>query len=147
MCYTLCENTHYWTSIYISVVSTRTVGRDICPKCGREGAIVIRRIGNREYIYFRHGKKWCYIGPLLNKEQLHNKTHVKFSQCTCNLTSLNIAMSNFITTTIAIVNDDSPELVYTFVFSISLRFLRRILLVSCISELFNVRIISNVTLC
>jgi len=44
-------------------VSSRSIGRGICPRCGREGTVYVRRIGNREYIYFKHGQKWCYIGP------------------------------------------------------------------------------------
>lgn len=43
--------------------TTRTVGKARCPRCGREGTLVIRTIGNEEYVYIRHGRKWCYIGP------------------------------------------------------------------------------------
>jgi len=45
-------------------MSSRSLGRGRCPKCGQEGVVVIRRIGGQEYVYVRHGKKWCYVGPL-----------------------------------------------------------------------------------
>jgi len=53
----------FWKKFTSSTMSSRSIGRGICPKCGQEGTIYIRRVGNREYIYFKHGKKWCYIGP------------------------------------------------------------------------------------
>ncbi len=45
-------------------MSSRTVGRGICPRCGREGAVVLKTISGRIYVYVRHGREWCYIGPL-----------------------------------------------------------------------------------
>jgi len=45
-------------------MSSRSIGRGRCPKCGREGTIVVKVIGGREYVYPRHGKEWCYVGPL-----------------------------------------------------------------------------------
>lgn len=47
-------------------MSTRSIGRGTCPKCGREGAVVVKRLGDREYVYVKHGKVWHYIGPLDN---------------------------------------------------------------------------------
>ena len=47
---------------------TRVVGRGICPKCGREGSVVLKSVGGRVYIYFKHGRKWCYVGPLENHD-------------------------------------------------------------------------------
>ncbi|NPB00853.1 MAG: hypothetical protein GXO10_05710 [Crenarchaeota archaeon] len=44
-------------------MSSRSLGRGRCPKCGQEGVIVIKTISGYEYVYFRHGRKWCYIGP------------------------------------------------------------------------------------
>jgi len=45
-------------------MSTRVVGRGRCPKCGREGSVVLKEISGRVYVYFKHGRDWCYIGPL-----------------------------------------------------------------------------------
>jgi len=45
-------------------MSSRSIGRGRCPKCGQEGVIVINAIGGQRYVYFRHGRRWCYIGPL-----------------------------------------------------------------------------------
>lgn len=47
-------------------MSSRSIGRGICPKCGEEGVFVVKRIGDREYVYARHGRSWHYIGPLNN---------------------------------------------------------------------------------
>ena len=44
-------------------MSTRSIGRGICPKCG---GVVIKRLGDREYVYVKHGRIWHYIGPLDN---------------------------------------------------------------------------------
>ena len=40
------------------------IGRGICPKCGREGSVVFKEISGRIYVYVKHGRKWCYLGPL-----------------------------------------------------------------------------------
>jgi len=45
-------------------VSARVIGRGKCPKCGREGSVVLKEISGRVYVYFKHGRDWCYIGPL-----------------------------------------------------------------------------------
>lgn len=45
-------------------MSSRVVGRGICSKCGKPGSLVLKRIGDRVYVYFKHGSKWCYIGPI-----------------------------------------------------------------------------------
>ncbi len=45
-------------------MSSRSIGRGRCPKCGEEGSIIIKEIAGRYYIYFKHGNKWCYIGPI-----------------------------------------------------------------------------------
>lgn len=44
-------------------MSSRKIGRVVCPKCGREGVAIVKRIRNREYVYVKHGQDWCYIGP------------------------------------------------------------------------------------
>ncbi len=43
---------------------TQTLGRARCPRCGKSGAVIIKTIGDRHYVYLRHGRKWCYIGPI-----------------------------------------------------------------------------------
>jgi len=45
-------------------LSTRVIGRGKCPRCGREGSIVLKSVGGRIYVYFKHGNQWCYLGPL-----------------------------------------------------------------------------------
>ena len=45
-------------------MSSRSIGRGRCPKCGEEGSIIVKEIAGRYYIYFKHGKRWCYIGPI-----------------------------------------------------------------------------------
>ncbi len=45
-------------------MSSRVIGRGVCPRCGREGSVVLKQIGDRIYVYFKHGRKWCYVGPL-----------------------------------------------------------------------------------
>ncbi len=42
---------------------SRTLCRGVCPKCGRRGTIIIKVIHGKEYVYFRHGRQWCYVGP------------------------------------------------------------------------------------
>ncbi|MGC9227700.1 hypothetical protein, partial [Caldivirga sp.] len=36
----------------------------ICPRCGREGSVIVKRIGDQGYVYVKHGKVWHYIGSL-----------------------------------------------------------------------------------
>ncbi len=50
---------------YLQVYSTssRVIGRGLCPKCGKTGSLVLKKLGGRIYVYFKHGSKWCYIGP------------------------------------------------------------------------------------
>jgi len=50
-------------------LSSRVVGRGICPKCGKEGSVVFKEISGKIYVYVKHGRKWCYLGPL-NKVDL-----------------------------------------------------------------------------
>ncbi len=45
-------------------MSSRVVGRGVCPKCGREGSVVFKEISGRIYVYMKHGRDWCYLGPL-----------------------------------------------------------------------------------
>gem|GEM_PF-990632 len=45
-------------------MSARSIGRGRCPKCGREGSVVIKMVGGKEYVYVKHGRTWHYIGSL-----------------------------------------------------------------------------------
>ena len=45
-------------------MTTRVIGRGICPKCGMEGSVVLKEISGRVYVYIKHGRSWCYLGPL-----------------------------------------------------------------------------------
>ncbi len=45
-------------------MSSRSIGRGRCPRCGCEGVVVVKEISGRFYIYFKHGREWCYVGPL-----------------------------------------------------------------------------------
>ncbi len=45
-------------------MSSRVVGHGRCPKCNREGSIVFKEISGRIYVYVKHGREWCYLGPL-----------------------------------------------------------------------------------
>lgn len=45
-------------------MSSRVVGKGKCPKCGRVGSVVLKEISGRVYVYFKHGRDWCYVGPL-----------------------------------------------------------------------------------
>jgi len=45
-------------------MSSRSIGQGTCPKCGRRGTLVIKTLGGGYYAYYRHGKSWCYLGPL-----------------------------------------------------------------------------------
>ncbi|OYT55510.1 MAG: hypothetical protein B6U76_05770 [Desulfurococcales archaeon ex4484_217_2] len=45
-------------------MSSRVLGKGVCPKCGNEGSLVLKEISGKIYVYFKHGRKWCYIGPL-----------------------------------------------------------------------------------
>jgi len=47
-------------------LSSRVVGRGVCPKCGREGSVVLKELSGKIYVYFKHGRKWCYLGSLEN---------------------------------------------------------------------------------
>ena len=47
-------------------MSSRVVGRGVCPKCGREGSVVLKELSGKIYVYFKHGRKWCYLGSLEN---------------------------------------------------------------------------------
>ena len=51
-------------SIMVLQISSRVLGKGICPKCGNEGSLVLKEISGKIYVYFKHGRKWCYIGPL-----------------------------------------------------------------------------------
>jgi len=53
----------------------------VCPKCGRSGSRVVREIGGRRYVYYRHynpetkGVSYCYVGPAdgyVRVEALHD---------------------------------------------------------------------------
>jgi len=53
----------------------------VCPKCGRSGSRVVREIGGRRYVYYRHyspetkGVTYCYVGPAdgyVRVECMHN---------------------------------------------------------------------------
>jgi len=44
-------------------MSTRVIGRGKCPRCGRIGSLVFKEISGNIYVYFKHGREWCYIGP------------------------------------------------------------------------------------
>ncbi len=46
------------------VLSSRVIGRGRCIKCGREGSVVLKEISGRIYVYIKHGREWCYLGPL-----------------------------------------------------------------------------------
>jgi len=45
-------------------MTSRVLGKGVCPKCGNEGSLVLKEISGKIYVYFKHGRKWCYIGPL-----------------------------------------------------------------------------------
>ncbi len=45
-------------------MSSRSIGQGTCPKCGRRGTLVIKALGGGYYAYYRHGRSWCYLGPL-----------------------------------------------------------------------------------
>lgn len=45
-------------------MTTRVIGRGMCPRCGEEGSIVLKDMYNKVYIYVKHGRRWCYVGPL-----------------------------------------------------------------------------------
>ena len=45
-------------------VASRSIGRGVCPRCGEEGTVVLKQIGDQIYVYIKHGSRWCYIGPL-----------------------------------------------------------------------------------
>jgi hypothetical protein len=45
-------------------VSTRSIGRGKCPKCGEEGSLIVKSVGGKEYVYVKHGRTWHYVGPL-----------------------------------------------------------------------------------
>ena len=47
-------------------MSSRVIGRGVCPKCGREGSVVLKKLGGKIYVYFKHGRKWCYLGSIEN---------------------------------------------------------------------------------
>lgn len=50
--------------IKLITMTTRVVGRGKYPKCGNQGSIVFKEINNKIYVYAKHGRKWCYLGPL-----------------------------------------------------------------------------------
>ncbi|WFO75193.1 hypothetical protein J4526_09005 [Desulfurococcaceae archaeon MEX13E-LK6-19] len=45
-------------------MSSKVIGRGRCIKCGREGSVVLKEISGRIYVYIKHGREWCYLGPL-----------------------------------------------------------------------------------
>lgn len=45
-------------------MAARVIGRGICPKCGVEGSVVLKEISGRIYVYMKHGRRWCYLGPI-----------------------------------------------------------------------------------
>ncbi|MCD6487966.1 MAG: hypothetical protein J7K21_01920 [Desulfurococcales archaeon] len=45
-------------------MSSRVIGRGKCSKCGREGSVVLKEVSGRIYVYIKHGREWCYLGPL-----------------------------------------------------------------------------------
>ncbi len=57
----------------------------VCPRCGKEGSLEIKRVGSREYVYVAHFYKdpsgnWrkyrCYLGPAdeyVYVSRLHSK--------------------------------------------------------------------------
>ena len=60
----LQEMTNETASIMVLKMSSRVLGKGVCPKCGNEGSLVLKEISGKIYVYFKHGRKWCYIGPL-----------------------------------------------------------------------------------
>lgn len=64
-------------------MSTRVIGRGICPKCNEEGSVVFKELYGKIYVYFKHGRRWCYIGPLekvdLQKLIISLKTYHTFT--------------------------------------------------------------------
>lgn len=68
-------------TLSVSDTTTRRRGRPpkgvrtVCPRCGQVGYAVVRRVVSRtlpsepggrerEYIYIRHGRHYCYIGRM-----------------------------------------------------------------------------------
>lgn len=45
-------------------MTTRVVGRGKCPRCGDPGSVVFKEFSGKVYVYIKHGRRWCYIGPL-----------------------------------------------------------------------------------
>ncbi len=64
-------------------VESITLCKGTCPRCGLKGIAILKKIRGREYIYFRHGKKWCYIGPLhrLSPELILRIISCKLGMC------------------------------------------------------------------
>ncbi|MEM4964980.1 MAG: hypothetical protein QXT13_12615 [Pyrobaculum sp.] len=42
----------------------------VCPRCGQEGSVYILRQRDRLYVYVRHLKKRCYVGPVKRIDEL-----------------------------------------------------------------------------
>ncbi len=45
-------------------MSSRVIGRGVCPRCGRVGSVVLKELSGKIYVYVKHGREWCYVGPL-----------------------------------------------------------------------------------
>ncbi|RLE56676.1 MAG: hypothetical protein DRJ40_04990 [Thermoprotei archaeon] len=46
------------------LMSSRVIGRGVCPRCGRVGSVVLKELSGKIYVYVKHGREWCYVGPL-----------------------------------------------------------------------------------
>ena len=63
-------------SLYMDKSYTKLNINVKCPRCGREGELYIRRLGNGFYAYVLHGRKQCYLGalhfnPIADKEMFN----------------------------------------------------------------------------
>ena len=45
-------------------MSSRVLGKGVCSKCGNKESLVLKEISGKICVYFKHGRKWYYIGPL-----------------------------------------------------------------------------------
>jgi hypothetical protein len=63
-------------SLYMDKSYTKLGVTVKCPRCGKEGELYIRRLGNGFYAYVLHGRRQCYIGalhfnPIVDKEMFN----------------------------------------------------------------------------
>jgi len=90
-------------------MSSRSVGRGRCPRCGQDGIIVVKCVSGREYVYFRHGRKWCYIGPadrvdITKLITVENKYRARLRLCSRNIVTILCVSAIVILTTAIVLN-------------------------------------------